>query len=484
MINNILFNDNKLIGIIPINPKTNEIFEKIEDGVILAKLINYSNPGTIDERVIIKENNMTLEQKKSNINLIINSAKSIGCLTEISINDILNKNKPKIIDFLFEIMTKIVLERVSINYYPQLLRLKEEKEKTEELLALRPEDFLKRWFNFHLYKAGYIQNLINFNDDIKDSQKYIILLNQLSPKCNKNALEIFDLNERAKKVLEDAQNIGVKVYINKEDIINGNEHLNILFIAEIFLSNNGINETQKERMIANKLVEDEGLREEKSFRFWMNSLKIKGVKIINNLYEESRSGIILLKVIDKIKPGTVDWKKVELKTKNPFKIGVNCQEVIDSSKRSGFSIISIGNKDIQEGKKKHILAIVWQLMKAYTLQRIGEKTEEELINWSNSKVSENRRIKSLKEKKLNDGLFWIELLASINPKCIRWDLISKENITDKDREMNAKYILSVSRSLGACNFVVWEDITEVKSKLLLTLLASIYYVAQFQEKNK
>jgi len=69
------------------------------------------------------------------------------------------------------------------------------------------------------------------------------------------------------------------------------------------------------------------------------------------------------------------------------------------------SIISIGNKDIQEGKKKHILAIVWLLMKAYTLSIIGEKSEEELIAWSNSKVSEGRRIKSLKEKKLNDGLF-------------------------------------------------------------------------------
>lgn len=85
-------------------------------------------------------------------------------------------------------------------------------------------------------------------------------------------------------------------------------------------------------------------------------------------------------------------EKVELKTKNPFKIGVNCQEVIDSAKRSGYSIISIGNKDIQEGKKKHILAIVWQLMRAHTLKIIGEKSEEELIQWANSKVSEGKKL--------------------------------------------------------------------------------------------
>ena len=58
-------------------------------------------------------------------------------------------------------------------------------------------------------------------------------------------------------------------------------------------------------------------------------------------------------MINKIKPSTVNWKIVELKNlKNPFKVGVNCQEAIDASKRSGYKLVSIGNKDIQEGKKK------------------------------------------------------------------------------------------------------------------------------------
>ena len=57
-------------------------------------------------------------------------------------------------------------------------------------------------------------------------------------------------------------------------------------------------------------------------------------------------------MIDKIKPGTVNWKIVELKNlKNQFKVGVNCQEAIDASKRSGYKIVSIDNKDIQEVEK-------------------------------------------------------------------------------------------------------------------------------------
>ena len=487
MINKLLGDDPELKDKLPVDPKSNDIFKKMKDGVILAKLINLAAPGTVDERVIVKDPGMKQEDKLNNLNLTINSAKSIGCLIEATPEDVLDEVRTKDVDLLYQILKQIALKKISVQDFPQLLRLKEGKETDEELLTFGPEDFLKRWFNHHLTKANHPNKLNNFSDDVKDSEKYTILLNQLDPdKCNTDGLNEGDLKKRAGTVLENAPKIGAEVFIKDEDIPNGNEHLNTLFTAELFMANNGMGEaTQEEKMTANKILEDddEGAREERSFKTWINSLKLEGVKKVNNLYEECRSAILLLKMIDKIKPGTVDWKKVELKTKNPFKIGVNCQEVIDSAKRSGYSIISIGNKDIQEGKKKHILAIVWQLMRAHTLKIIGEKSEEELISWANSRVSEGRRIKSLKEKKLNDGLFWIELLSSIEKRCIRWELVVKENLSDKDREMNAKYALSVARGLGAMIFVVWEDITEVKSKLLLTFLASLYDVAQTREKK-
>ena len=489
MINKLLGSDPELKdkGKLPVDPTSNDIFKKLKDGVILAKLVNLLAPGTVDERVIVNEPGMTRDDKLNNLNLTINSAKSIGCLIDTTADDVLDEIRTKDIDLLYQILKPIALKKVSVQDFPQLLRLKEDKETPEELLTLGPEDFLKRWFNHHLGKANHPNKLNNFSEDVKDSEKYTILLNQLSPdQCPTDGLGESDLKKRAATVLTNAPKIGAQVYIKDEDIPSANEHLNTLFTCELFMANNGMGEpTKEEKMTAAKILEDddEGGREERSFRTWINSLKLEGVKKVNNLYEECRSAILLLKMIDKIKPGTVDWKKVELKTKNPFKIGVNCQEVIDSSKRSGYSIISIGNKDIQEGKKKHILAIVWQLMRAHTLKIIGEKSEEDLISWANGRVSEGRKIKSLKEKKLNDGLFWIELLASIEKKCIRWDLVVKENLSDKDKEMNAKYALSVARGLGAMIFVVWEDITEVKSKLLLTFLASLYDVAQNREKK-
>jgi len=47
---------------------------------------------------------------------------------------------------------------------------------------------------------------------------------------------------------------------------------------------------------------------------WINSLGLhnEGTHediVVQNLYEASKSGVVLLKLIEKVTPGKVDWKK-------------------------------------------------------------------------------------------------------------------------------------------------------------------------------
>ena len=42
---------------------------------------------------------------------------------------------------------------------------------------------------------------------------------------------------------------------------------------------------------------------------WINCLGVDD--FVNNLYDESESGVLLLKVFERISPGSVDWKKVD-----------------------------------------------------------------------------------------------------------------------------------------------------------------------------
>jgi len=71
--------------------------------------------------------------------------------------------------------------------------------------------------------------------------------------------------------------------------------------------------------------------------------------------------------MEKIKPGCVNWKNVDLKPSNPFKKVVNCNEVVSAGKSSGYTIVNISGRDINDGNKKLILAIVWQMMRAHSL---------------------------------------------------------------------------------------------------------------------
>ena len=69
-------------------------------------------------------------------------------------------------------------------------------------------------------------------------------------------------------------------------------------------------------------------------------------------------------------------------------------------------------------------------------------------------------------------------MKSIETSAINWDIIIKDKKDDERKENNVKYCISIARKWEAIVFCVWEDIVEVKSRLLLTLLGSVYYMAQ------
>jgi len=69
------------------------------------------------------------------------------------------------------------------------------------------------------------------------------------------------------------------------------------------------------------------------------------------------------------------------------------------------------------------------------------------------------------------------LLNSIEPRAINWEYVSAgEN--EEQIENNAKYALSVARRIGATIFCVWEDIRDVKPKMIMTILAALKKVAE------
>jgi hypothetical protein len=206
------------------------------------------------------------------------------------------------------------------------MRLAEENEELTDLMKLGPETILIRWINFHLRESKVDRRINNLGGDLKDSFALLHVLHQLEPsKCSLDALNETDNLKRAEQVILYAESIGVPPLVRPTDITTGNVKLNTVFVAELFNTKHGLEQLSEEEVAKFGILNDdiEGSRDERAFRFWINSLNIDDL-YINNLYEECKDGLVLLKVIHKLDATVVNWKVVDMHPNNKFKAGINC----------------------------------------------------------------------------------------------------------------------------------------------------------------
>lgn len=485
-INSYLRDDPFLKQFLPMDPSTNALFDLAKGGVLLCKLINVAVPGTIDERAINTKKVLNPWERNENHTLCLNSAKAIGCtVVNIGTQDLV-EGRPHLILGLISQMIKIqLLADLNIRKTPQLLELVEENSDVEELMGLAPEKILLRWMNFHLKKGGYKKTVTNFSSDIKDAEAYAYLLNVLAPEhCNPAMLDTTDPYERADLVLEHAEKMNCKRYLTPKDIVEGSSNLNLAFVAQIFHERSGLSTDTKKVSFAEMITDDELMsREERCFRLWINSLGISSY--VNNLFEDVRNGWTLLEVLDKVSPGSVNWKQAtKPPIKMPFRKVENCNQVVKIGMQLKLSLVNVAGNDFVQGNKKLILAFLWQLMRFNMLQLVKklrsrfqgrEMSDADILNWANRKIrfsSRKSRIESFKDKNLSSGLFFLELLSAVEPRVVNWNLVTKGE-TDEEKKLNALYIISVARKLGCSIFLLPEDIMEVNQKMILTLTASI-----------
>lgn len=366
-------------------------------------------------------------------------------------------------------------QAINLKNVPEIMRLAEGEETLADLNKLPAETILIRWINYHLEKAGQDRRVKNLGGDLKDSEALFYVLNQLDKsKCPLDGKSESDLEKKAGNMIKNADALGVPSIATAKDICKVNTKVNTLFVAEIFNTKHGLESLSKEEYDAAALIDDdiEGSREERAFRLWINSLGIPDV-YVNNLYDDCQDGVLLCRVIDKIQPGTIDWKVVNTSPKQIFDKNLNCNHAIESGKKLGLKFIGIGGTDITGGNKKLILAVVWQLVRLHYLKLVGDKSEDDLVKWANDCVGgKATSIANLKDKSMGNGQFLLQLCASIEPRAVNFDIVN-EGKTDEDQTLNAKYVISVARKLGAVIFCIWEDIVNVNGKQMLILFACL-----------
>jgi len=96
-------------------------------------------------------------------------------------------------------------------------------------------------------------------------------------------------------------------------------------------------------------------------------------------------------------------------------------------------------------------------------------------------LEKNPRWQNFKDTSLKTSQFFIELLDAIRPGCVDWSIVTSAS-DQKECMDNAKYAISMARKLGATIFLLPEDITEVKDKMILTFVGSLMAVGRKEGK--
>ncbi|XP_014807220.1 PREDICTED: plastin-1 [Calidris pugnax] len=313
-INKALQDDPDCKHLLPMNPSDASLFKSLADGILLCKMINFSQPDTIDERAINKKK-LTPFTVSENLNLALNSASAIGCtVVNIGSQD-LQEGKPHLVlGLLWQIIKVGLFADIELSRNEALIALLNEGEELDQLMKLSPEELLLRWVNYHLANAGW-QKINNFSQDIKDSRAYYHLLDQIAPKGDDpDELPIkidfsgfHDKNDlrRAECMLQQADKLGCRQFVTPADVVAGNPKLNLAFVANLFNTYPALHKPDNSSYDLN-LLEGES-KEERTFRNWMNSLGVS--PYVNHLYSDLSDALIIFQLYGMTRV-PVDWNHV------------------------------------------------------------------------------------------------------------------------------------------------------------------------------
>ncbi|KAH9582539.1 phospholipid scramblase 1 [Schistosoma haematobium] len=453
-----------------------------------------------------------------NITLALNSARAIGCnVVNIGAGDIWNGTKHLLLGLLWQIIKIGLLKQINVVAHAELATLLEGEETINDFAKLSPEEILIRWVNYHLKGTDSGTRMENFSFDVRNSEVYAYLVEKIAPQEKKQymhsaraILDAVDLVQRAEMVLQNAEQLNCRVFVRPEDIVSGSQKLNLAFLANLF---HGYPALEKQPEVEVKVAEIEETREEKTYRNWINSLGFPNN--VNYLFYDLVDGLILLRLFDSIQPHSVNWTEVhepicDTPAKANFQCLENCNYVIKLGRQFGFSLVGVGGADLHDGKRIMTLALLWQLMRAYTLSLLTQLTEAEIAisgKLTNSNhgtsypIEEMKIIEWANQKLINAGKFTkistssgftdpnlktshavIDLIEAIRPNTVDYNLVLPGN-SKTEQLTNAQYAITLARRIGATVYAMPEDLIELKHKMIMTIFACLMAVDLKQNRK-
>ncbi len=119
LINEILTGDDDLTEKLPISPYDDDLFDKLDDGILLCKLLMKIDENIIDSRAINRMKNMNEYQINENFMMGLTAAKCLGIeLSGINSEDFINKNHKNILEVIWKIICMWISKSINLINYP------------------------------------------------------------------------------------------------------------------------------------------------------------------------------------------------------------------------------------------------------------------------------------------------------------------------------------------------------------------------------
>jgi len=229
-----------------------------------------------------------------------------------------------------------------------------------------------------------------------------------------------------------------------------------------------------------------------------------------DLFEKVRDGILLSKVVNQIKPNTVNTSKLTYNinmaevengaapgSKAIFEVTANQNAFLEGAAKLGIKIVNIGAQDLINGSHDLVLGVVWQIIRAHLLQNVDILSHPELIRlmerhenlktlidigpeallirWFNyhlRRANSQRKVGSFSES-IKDSENYLTLMQQIAPKLVDPAKVEAALVT-KDLEERAKIVLEIAEALNCRKFVTAKDIVSGNSRLNLAFTATLF----------
>jgi len=211
---------------------------------------------------------------------------------------------------------------------------------------------------------------------------------------------------------------------------------------------------------------------------------------VKDIYSDLKNGLVLLQLIDILKPGLVDWKKIVRvfdPKKKVFQMLDNCSYVIECCKKLNMQLVNISADNIKSATPNLVLGLCFQMLRSYTMKLLdsvlpGKHDDNDIIAWANKKTKQankNCQITGFKDPSIASSKPILDLIDSIVPNSVDYSLLAGEALPD------AKFAISQARRIGARIYALPQHLVDVNQKMVMTIYACLMLLDhQIMKKNE